>query len=228
MNFSILLPTRGRPDRVETFLDSIEDTADDTDRIEVVVRFDRDDEAMMSHKFKRRKLELLAIVGLRPSCLSDAWNDCWHRSKNDILMLAGDDLIFRTPLWDTEIRREIKEFPHKVGLVYCADGNVYKRKSATHPFIHRIWPELVGYFTPPLLDYGNDTWLEMVARKIDRITYRSDILIEHMHYRYKKRKRDQADIDLRNRYKAFGGGEKFYSLEPLMDIDAKKLRRNSV
>jgi len=226
MNFSILLPTRGRPDRVETFLDSIEDTADNVDRIEVVIRIDRDDDLMMRHKFKPRSLVFRLLIGPRAKCLSDCWNECWRHSKNDILMLAGDDLIFRTPLWDSEIRREIKSFPYNIGLVYGADNNPYRRKNATHPFVHRTWTELVGYFTPPNLDYGNDTWLEMVAKKINRITFRPDILIEHMHYRYKKRNRDQTDVDLRNRYKSWGGGEKFYTLEHLIDHDAEKLKRS--
>ena len=230
MIFSILLPTRGREDKILPFINTVFNTADNPENVEIIIRIDDDDPAILSsNKFKyvegtinMKGLTITFIRGPRLESLSDNWNECFRNCTGEIAMLAGDDLAFRTPSWDVEIKKEFDKFPDGILLLYCLDG---PRKTMTHPFIHRNWVETLGYFTPPGFDYANDSWLEDLARKTGRIVFREDIYIEHEHWAFGKRQQDRTDQDLIRKYSEFGGREKFKSMESLRDWDVEKLKK---
>ena len=191
---SILLPTRGRPNFMETMIFSAIDLAKDKNNLEFILNMDFDDHD--SHKklaeIHSKFNNVTGIMGTRTPTgivnLSAMWNECYRLSRGSIAMHAGDDIIFRTQDWDEVVRNKFNEYEDKIIFAYGDDGNPDYRNEdnsrstfGTHGFLHRNWIHAVGYFVPPYFssDY-NDTWLNEVSRLINRDVY-IDILTEHMH-----------------------------------------------
>jgi hypothetical protein len=174
---SILCPTRGRPDNVRRLHDSAMSTAQGAASLEFIFYVDDDDAASYDVV---NELGVQAVVGTR-IVLSEMWNACWKHATNDIFMQCGDDIIFRSTAWDSEVLAAFDLIPDKIALVHGRDG-YQDRNMATHGFLHRNWTDAVGYFVPPYFssDY-NDLWLTEVADAIGRRVYLEDVYTEHMH-----------------------------------------------
>lgn len=173
---SILCPTRKRPQNVLRLVDSALGTASERDALEFVFYVDEDDQTF---PFGLTHGSVKIVMGPR-ILLSEMWNVCEKSSSGEVLMLCGDDIIFRTPAWDEQI---LAAFPSDgIGLVYGDDG-IQHAGMATHGFLHRNWVDTVGYFVPPYFSSDfNDLWLTEVARAIGRLIYLPDVYTEHMHF----------------------------------------------
>jgi hypothetical protein len=114
--------------------------------------------------------------------LSEMWNVCAQLAQDEILMHCGDDIVFRTPHWDTLVSNVFdNEWPDKIGVVHGRDG-FQDQRLATHGFYHRRWIEVLGRLVPPYFssDY-NDLWNTEVADAVGRRRYIPEIYTEHMH-----------------------------------------------
>lgn len=156
-------------------VDSIRAT--ETAPTEVVFYIDNDDAASLD---AIGALDASAVVGER-IVMSDMWNEAARAATGDILMQCGDDIVFRTPGWDTQVEDAFAAVPDRIVLVHGDDG--YSHGSyATHPFLHRAWMDTVGYLVPPYFSCDwSDRWVWDVAERIDRITYLPDVVTEHRH-----------------------------------------------
>lgn len=185
---SILCPTRGRPDSVRRLMRSASATAARPRDLQFVFYVDEDD-ASMDEQVRSELTELAArdlhlnthfVVGAR-ILLSECWNVCYSVAAHPILMQCGDDIVFQSHHWDTEVTEAIEAVPDRIVLVYGRDG-IQDRGVATHGFLHRNWAEAVGYFVPSLFASDwNDMWLTEVARELGRLAYLPSIYTEHMH-----------------------------------------------
>lgn len=184
MNFSLLVPTRARPHNVARLLDSIATTADNPSAIEVVLYVDDDDR--QSHHLTHDTLKTESIVGDRRP-MSKMFSACYQRCSGAIIMLCGDDVVFRTAGWDQQVAARFERFPDRIALIYGND--LLKGESlCTHPFLSREACEQLGRPCPP--EYPGeyiDTHIFDVFHKLrcagrDRIVYLDDVVIEHMHY----------------------------------------------
>ncbi len=171
-------------------------THSDCTPVQVVAYLDDDDFSLTLYQRLVSKLDLSFpvdfVVGERCT-LSDAWNQAAAKAKGDILMIAADDLRFRTPGWDTIVAGCMAGlFPDGVGVVYGRDGHADKRM-ATHPFVSARWVEVVGRFTAPYFcaDYV-DLWLHDVASRVDRLAFLPGLLVEHMHPSFGKGEWDRT------------------------------------
>lgn len=213
---SILLPSRGRPENISRLFDSIKATA--TGDWEMVVRLDEDD----AQNYPRIKsLNIKYIVGPR-DVLSKYWNECYEAAKGPFYMHCGDDIIFRTPDWDTAV---IAAFPEdKIAFVHGDDMGGNGPNFGTHGFIHKKWAETVGYFVPPYFssDY-NDTWLNDVANQLQRRFY-VGIQTEHMHPAFGKGPMDQTHEERLARHRADGVDALYVSMATQRNEDVAKLR----
>lgn len=159
--------------------------------IESIVRIDADD----SERAEYERLWDAGIIGVLVEgprlVMSDLWNDAAKHATADIMMLCGDDLVWKTPGWDAMVRDAFDASPDRIVLVYGGDGH-HTSGYATHPLIHRRWYEATGHFTAPYFssDYA-DTWLWDVSGLIGRRKY-LPFVTEHMHYLFKKGKIDQT------------------------------------
>lgn len=173
----ILCPTRGRPESMQRMVRSARLTATSPTGVEFIFYIDDDDAA--SYEMAER-LDVRSVVGPR-ILLSEMWNACWMEASADIFMHCGDDIIFRSNGWDSEVIDAFERTPDKIVLVHGRDG--YQDSNlATHGFYHRRWTDALGYLVPPYFssDY-NDLWETEVADMIGRRTYLHHVFTEHMH-----------------------------------------------
>lgn len=222
---SILLPTRGRPENVKRLLDSIRKTA--AQLPQVVVYADFDDPlttgAHINNCGEHYPVEKLCIIAGPRITLSEMWNRCSESAAGDILMHAGDDLIFKTDGWDAMVAKAFAESEDGLIFVHGDDGH-WGAKFGTHGFLHRRWVEAVGYFVPPYFssDY-NDTWLNDVANALGRRVF-LPFVTEHMHPLFGKAEWDKTHKERLERHKKDKVDDLYRDLAPKREKDAEKLR----
>lgn len=217
---SLLVPSRGRPGEFRRLVDSAWATATFPGRVEVVAYLDSDDPDTVSYPYRSG---LSYITGDR-ILLSECWNRCAERARGEILMHCGDDIVFRTPAWDSVVRKTFAESADKILLVHGDDCSPNTDALATHGFMHRRWYETLGYLVPPLFSSDwNDVWLTEVADMIGR-RVKVPIVTEHMHYGFGK-----AEYDTTYRQREMRGLEDnvvtlYRATRPEREADAEKLR----
>jgi hypothetical protein len=140
-----------------------------------------------------KSLGMVVTLGTHRILLSDMWNVAYRAARGDILMLCGDDIVFRSRNWDVRVVEAFEACPDKILFVHGDDMACGRGGHGTHGFLHRTWVELVGYFTPPIFssDYC-DIWLNYVANALGRRVFLSDVITDHMHPVVGKAKMDSV------------------------------------
>lgn len=201
---SIVLPTRRRPDKVREMLQSIEDTVHHKDRVEVCFYFDEDDDHTLEkckEHFKDFTFKIKYMSGPR-IIMSDTWNKAYESlSTNSLIMLCADDFRFRSMFWDDIVYDAFSKYPDKIALVYGNDLIWTDGRLATHGFVHRKWIEVTGMWLPPYFvsDFC-DTWIDNVARMVNRIHFIPGMVIEHLHFSVGKSQIDENTYDRLKRH----------------------------
>jgi hypothetical protein len=213
---SVLCPTRNRVEEFTRMVQSCRDTAEST--VNIVAYIDHDDPAREEYL----KLHVSIMVGPRV-ILSDMFNKCASFATGEIYMMGGDDMMFRTPGWDTMIEEEFRKSRDKILMVYGDDGINNSRFSA-FPTIHKRWLKTVGYFAPPYFvgDYA-DTWLRDVALALGRAKY-LPYMTEHLHFIFDKAPYDDTYRERREREAKENPSELYAKLLPKRLEDIEKLR----
>lgn len=191
-SISLLLPTRGRPVLVERLFQSIREMTFHLDRVEVVLYIDDDD--IGSHGLNSLDFSVIPIIG--PKLTMGGYNSaCLSKAQGDIIILANDDMVIRTPGWDDKIMQMHAESVDKIYLAYGND--LFKKRSlCTFPILSRRTCELL--VEPYPVAYGGafidvhlfDIFKRLQYAGFDRIRYMDDLIFEHLHYRVGK-----ADCD---------------------------------
>ena len=220
MKISILVPTRGRPENMKRLLASIVETS--TAMPEIVFYIDEDDARSIncmgeigSESFVR------CVVGER-ILMSKMWNRLAEAATGEILMMGGDDLVFRTKGWDDQVRRAFAAFPDRMVFVHGDDG-IYKERFGTHGFLHRNWIEAAGYFVPPYYasDFNDTHWNE-VANMLNRRVY-LPFVTEHMHPIAGKAEWDKTHKERLARQKEQNTEKLYADLAHTREEDAQKI-----
>jgi len=216
---SILIPTRKRPHNIQRLWDSIVRTVRNPLDIELVLYIDEDDDSYDNIKVPFKKVSGKRIV------LSDMWNVCAKEACYDIMMYCGDDIVFRSKNWDRKVIETFDQFEDKIAYVFGRDGSVHDRIYGTHGFVHRNWFKALGYICPPVFsgDYS-DTWINVVARLIDRHIY-IDIFTEHMHPDFAKTELDDTYREKYDRMIKDKTADIYFSMANERYDDAAKLRK---
>jgi hypothetical protein len=167
---SILCPTRGRPENVRPIDQSSRDIRRSTRNSLYVDDDDAQCSSGEAHIDDWAPDNRKIVVGPRIT-LSDMWNKCAEVATGDILMVCGDDVVFRTKGWDSMVKQAFASYPDRILFAHGDDGH-FGSQFGTHGFVHRKWIDAVGYFTPPYFssDYG-DVWLNEVANALGRRVY---------------------------------------------------------
>jgi len=174
---SVLCPTRNRPGGVRRLIRSARDTA--AGPLEFVFYIDDDAPGSVPPDVAATP-GVLVVTGPR-LVFSDMWNACYAKASADVLMMAADDIMFRTPGWDEAVLAEFARWPDRIVLVHGEDL-IQGARLGTHPFVHRKWADALGYFSPTF--FGRDfcdTWLSDLADRAGRRSYLPDVVIEHVH-----------------------------------------------
>lgn len=191
---SLLLPTRGRPNRLKQFLDSVYRTARHPENIEVILFIDDDDVSMRNFEYTNRRIKKL----IHPRNTMGFYNTaCFEASTGEVIIAVNDDIIIRTLDWDKKIVDFHHAQPDPIYLAYPNDLNK-KHKLPTFPILSRITCKTLGSVFPTaykgsLLDWHlYDIFMRLKKLKLHRIFFLEDIVFEHLHFRNKKAMIDET------------------------------------
>jgi hypothetical protein len=205
--FSLLCPSRARPQRFEALLQSVVTTADVPQNVVVELHIDADDPELEAYKriaeSAPANVRLSVSNARRP--VPQIFDAAAKAAKGDILMLCADDLVFRTKGWDRKVVEAFAEYPDGLALLYTNDGR--DREKAEHWFVTRRWVDLLGFFAwaedcdglGPFEHFCADTVAEHVAQKVNRIFFLRNVVTEHMHAKYGKAENDLTYREKRQR-----------------------------
>ncbi len=186
---SLLCPTRERLASAKRLVKSVYRTAVIPERIEILFYVDADDIqkdayqlfAELTKNIFKRLLRCEFFIG-EPMSISKSCNILASRSKGDVLILSNDDQVYVDYGWDICLDNEVKKFPDGIYCMWFNEGLTAGRNCLS-PIVSRKWYETLGYFTPGIFEFwNNDTWIEDIARKIDRLHYIPNMLVQHLHY----------------------------------------------
>lgn len=180
---SLLIPTRERVGLAWRFIDSVAATVTPLSNVEMLFYVTLDDPELDGYLTLGENYKEFVTIHTGPEIfLGIAWDTLAGLSKGDYLFQMEDEIICRTPHWDTLIvEAHERAFPDKIGLTYCDDA-LRGDEKANVPMVHRIWRDIVGYFLPPFEHFYNSATVEDIARRIGRIHYCPDILLQNTHW----------------------------------------------
>lgn len=194
-SLAVIVPTRGRPHTVAELVAAWEDTGATA---ALVLGVDDDDPCLPDYRAAVEALDdehdvelvvgpRLRMVGTLNAIAVD------YATRFDALGFMGDDHRPRTARWDHEINEVLAQGGPRI--VYGND--LYQREQmATAVFLTSDIVRVLGYMTPPTFRHlkADLVWVAWGAA-IDRLTYRPDVVIEHMHPDLDKGAWDQGYAD---------------------------------
>lgn len=184
--YTLLCPTRNRPVGAFRYLQSIERTIANPERIEVLFYIDEDDPRLPEYKYlfdshKTHLNHVDYVVGPRKS-VSISWNDIAEKAIGDVLAMGNDDLIHVTPHWDMKLDDEINKYEDEIYCLFFKDLN-RSDEAVTFPIVSRKWYNTLGYFTPGIYGFQyNDTHIADIGRGVERLRILHDIQVDHRHW----------------------------------------------
>jgi len=179
---SVIVPTRKRVARLTTFLDSLRDTMERPDRVEIILVVDDDDTDMVGYRHPDVACTIVTVpAGRTMGVLNNAG---YAASRGDIVMLLNDDVIARTKGWDRQLREQFAAIPDGVALLHVNDL-IFQRSLCTFPCVSRTYCELADGICPE--DYARyriDDHIYHVFTLLGvlgkvRIIYLPDVIFEH-------------------------------------------------
>lgn len=232
---SLLCPTRGRPERMHQMAGSALATAADPDRVEILAYVDDVDDKLEAYKAVAGELvrehgaqgRIKLLIG--PAIgVPRAMNILTQSARGEVICCATDDQQYVSNNWDTRLDEETLRYPDGIYCAWFNDGWESDRW-CTVPMVGRQWIETVGYFLNPVFEhYYADTWVWMMAKKLDRAIYLPDVMCRHFHYKAGTREMDDTD-----RLRGADGGtarqkrdhETLNRYQRYLDLDAGLLRQ---
>ena len=232
MIFSILTPTRNRPEKCERVVKSVKNTTKEHGRVELLFYVDNDDPSMGKYRkieevYTTNFLRIKMLEG-KPKSVSKSWNDIAAISNGDYMIMGNDDLTYETIGWDNKLEQHLRKLPDPYHMCWVND-DINGNKHCAFPIISREWYKTVDYFAPGVFHFGyNDTWVYDIAKRIGRHKYFSDILVQHRHFSHHPSERD--DTTDRNRTQEKGNLYKkdlviFNQTQSIRQRDAEKIQQ---
>ena len=199
MKISLLVPSRERLNLKLNLICSILTIVSDIQNVELVFGIDKDDPTRDIVYKIAAAIPFVRIVDIENNGkfigINRIWNILAANTENEIFGYIGDDMIFKTPDWDIQILEEFKNNcpADNIKLVHCFDGHRDRDEISVNAFVHRKYYEVLGYFCrEEFLINWSDQWMYQTFNAFNRIKYRRDIHIQHNHWIYGGRQRDNT------------------------------------
>ena len=146
-------------------------------------------------------------------------------SDTDIVMMCGDDLVFRDDGWDDRLDEDAAKYPDDLFLFWFNEERS-RHKFSCFPIVSRRWIETLGYFLPTVFEhYFADLWLMEVACRIGRAHFISDVVVQHLPVSTGQTKDDTWDSRADQREQRFARDEALWPFgKRYRDHDADTLR----
>jgi hypothetical protein len=181
IEFSFLLPTRGRPQLLRRFLDSLAATTERLDDIEVVLGIDDDDE--VSRTFTHDSVRLKKVVvppGLNMGVLNQS---CFNQSTGRFVFVMNDDVVSCTKGWDTQVRNVLTRFPDEIALVHVND-DLFGTKLCSFPIVSRRASLEIGFCPPEYRRYKIDDHIYEIYTLLARFGHRRIVFLKDVLFRH--------------------------------------------
>ena len=167
---TIVLPSRGRPSRVQMMIKSARAMA--VGDLEIIVRLHDDDPA--KEHYRREGAEFRDGPSAPTTWL---WNELGMSAKGDVIMLAADDFEFMTKGWDALIRDGapadniwVANFVQAPGGNSFGNGYVLTRETR----------DALGYFTAYWFHHwASDWWMTETAKLVGRFRELKNVCVIH-------------------------------------------------
>ena len=177
----VILPSRGRPDKISDALDALKDYSHISD---FIVAID-DDEADLYPRVDGFTYEVNPRLRMNGT-LNLVANK--YADKYETIYFLGDDHVVRTPGWDELLYAPIKARGY--GLSY-GDDKFQGGNLATAVMMSTNIIRILGYMAPPKLIhlYMDNFWMSL-GKALNCLDYVPKAVIEHMHYLVGKSEQD--------------------------------------
>jgi hypothetical protein len=205
----IIVPSRGRPDNVQQLIDTWSQTRTYAD-LQVVV--DDDDEMLERYELLMETAPSWVSLEVTPrKRLGPTLNEYAVKAAPlyDILGFMGDDHRPRTHGWD---RRFAASIAHMGGVGVVYGNDLFQGPNLpTAVWMSSCIVETLGFMVPPgiLHLFADNFWRDM-GNEIGRLTYISDVVIEHMHPQAGKSDWDPGYVEV-NSGAVWSGDEQTYN-----------------
>ncbi|MBY0456418.1 MAG: glycosyltransferase [Gemmataceae bacterium] len=179
--FSLIVPTRRRPDQLRRMLDSVARTAHHPEHLEIVLVIDSDD---LKSRVTHPRLSVKCVIGPHGRTMGELNNAGFEASTGAFVMLLNDDVIVRTRGWDAVARRCFAKFPDPFVLLHVNDV-LMRDNLCVFPLTSRAFYELAGGVCPPQYQrYRIDDHIEDVFNLLGllgerRVVYLPGVVFEH-------------------------------------------------
>ncbi len=183
IRISLIVPTRGRPEGMLAFLESVRAHASSPQDIEVVMAVDEDDPESQAIAFKGLNLVRVVVpAGLNMGALNMAG---YRASHGEYIMLTNDDVRVRTNGWDDQTLAAFRSFPDDIALIHVND-TTQEEGLCIFPFVSRRFCEFANGICPEeYMRYRIDDHIHHVFKFLasyghERIVYMPGVVFDHL------------------------------------------------
>lgn len=182
---SVLIPTRNRIAPLIKSVDSLMSKCKRHDLIEILIRFDEDDQSIISAKEEFSKYDeyVKLYSGQRFGYLNlhEYYNELYRKSSGQFLFLFNDDCTMITEAWENIL---VSKDGHENVFSPRIDNSPYYN---LFPIVPKSFCDLISHFS---LSAHNDTWWEQIGVLIGRLE-QIDMHIMHFQDHFN----DQTKVD---------------------------------
>lgn len=158
---SVLIPERGRPEKLERAIRSLLDRAGGDTAVEILVQIDDDDEAWFGAEPAGHP-QLRILYKPRPITLGEKLNELANEANGDILFFFANDVVMESEGWPQVMRAAVNRLPNGYGVCYAKDD--LHPGHASYWLMTRRMRDAVGFFAPPWFPYWfADTWWDEIG-----------------------------------------------------------------
>lgn len=200
----IVLPSRGRPDKIKKCIDSYISTCPD-DFSELSIQLDSDDKKLEEYHQVIKEYDgekVKCEVSRRPSenryCITRIINRKFYRDKDrDYYCVINDDMVFETPGWDRTLAIEW-------AISTCKDPNMVEKHGSVvgntpvegFPIISVIDGRIcraLNWLQMPELDgcCGDNVWF-WIGIQARNLIYNKNVIFYHNHQAFGKSEMDDT------------------------------------
>lgn len=225
LGISIILPTRGRPEKCQVAVESLYSTCADESNFEVLIGVDKDDETTPELRWYLEKYSNLSLhifetrhgyVGFHKYV-----NHLSFMAKGTYLFLFNDDTMVTSRGWDSVILSYKDTFTLINPLVRNMEGYCRTNYQVLFPIIPSKWLEVTGRWAN---NAACDTWVQDIGRSLGITSNEDNIVIIHNRPDVSSTQPDQTSLEVEAIRPSIK--EDFYSIERQSELsqDYNKLQ----
>jgi len=172
----VICATRSRPERAREMIESIRATA--TGFVRITLGVDEDDPRLPDYE---------SMVDVNLSIAKSAGggiavaNRLVKATDGEFIQIMSDDCLMLTDGWDEIMIRDCPS--DHIAVLSGMTLEQKMKRIVFHPMMTRRWVDIVGWvFQPEVRHYCVDWALEQMAKRLDRLIWVDDVVIEHRHH----------------------------------------------